>query len=310
MRVAVLDDYQRVAHRCADWSGLDVDFVHEHLAPEALRDRLSGVEVVVAMRERTAFGAAEFAGLPDLRLLVTTGTANAAIDLDAARGHGVVVCGTRMVGNPTAELTFGLLLALVRRIPAEDAALRAGRWQTGLGLTLEGLTFGTIGLGRLGAKVAGIAQAFGMRVLAWSQHLDPAHARDLGVDPVGKDDLLRRSDVVSIHTRLSERTRGLIGARELALCKPTAFLLNTSRGPIVDTDALVAALHAGTIAGAGLDVFDVEPLPAGHPLRSAPRTVLTPHLGYVTEPSYERMYADAVEDVTAWAAGDPVRVLT
>lgn len=310
MRVAVLDDYQRVAHRCADWSGLDVDFVHDHLEADALRERLSGVEVVVAMRERTAFDAERFADLPDLRLLVTTGPANAAIDLDAAREHGVVVCGTRMAGNPTAELTFGLLLALARRIPAEDAALRAGRWQTGLGLTLEGLTFGTIGLGRLGAKVAGIAQAFGMRVLAWSQHLDPAHARDLGVDPVGKDDLLRRSDVVSIHTRLSERTRRLIGARELALCKPTAFLLNTSRGPIVDTGALVAALHAGTIAGAGLDVFDVEPLPAGHPLRSAPRTVLTPHLGYVTEPSYERMYADAVEDVTSWAAGDPVRVLT
>lgn len=310
MRVAVLDDYQDVAHRCADWSGLDVDFVHEHLGPDALRDRLSGVEVVVAMRERTAFDAARFADLPDLRLLVTTGPANAAIDLDAARGHGVVVCGTRMAGNPTAELTFGLLLALVRHIPAEDAALRAGHWQTGLGLTLEGLTFGTIGLGRLGAKVAGIAQAFGMRVLAWSEHLDPAHARDLGVEPVGKDDLLRRSDVVSVHTRLSERTRGLVGARELALCKPTAVLLNTSRGPIVDTDALVAALHAGTIAGAGLDVFDVEPLPADHPLRSAPRTVLTPHLGYVTEPSYERMYTDAVEDVTAWAAGDPVRVLT
>ncbi|WP_328295301.1 D-2-hydroxyacid dehydrogenase family protein [Kineococcus sp. NBC_00420] len=314
-RVVVLDDYQRVAAGFADFSGLgEVDFVHEHLAGDALRARLAGAEVVVAMRERTPFGAGEFAGLPDLRLLVTTGMVNAAIDLPAAAGHGVLVCGTGMAGTPTtatptAELTWALVLALARRVPAEDAGLRAGHWQLGVGLDLAGLTFGTIGLGKLGRRVARIAQAFDMEVLAWSENLDPSQARELGVEPVSKADLLRRSDVVSVHTRLSERTRGLLGAAELSTMKPTAFLVNTSRGPVVDTDALVAALHAGTIAGAGLDVYDVEPLPLGHPLREAPNTVLTPHTGYVTQDSYRRMYLDAVEDVTAWRAGRPVRVL-
>jgi phosphoglycerate dehydrogenase-like enzyme len=313
LRIVVLDDYGRLAAGSADWSplaGHDVEFVAEHLLGPALRAKLAGAQVVVAMRERTAFGAAEFDDLPDLRLLVTTGMANASIDLAAAQAHGVVVCGTGMAGDPTAELTFGLLLALARGIPTEDAALRAGGWQVGTGLTLEGLTFGCVGLGRLGSKVARIAQAFGMSVLAWSQNLDPEVARAIDVEPVAKEDLLRRSDVVSVHTRLSDRTRGLIGAAELAAMKPTAFLLNTSRGPVVDTGALVEALHAGTIGGAGLDVYDTEPLPVEHPLRSAPRTVLTPHTGYVTAQSYTRMYTDAVQDVTAWAEGSPVRVLT
>lgn len=307
----VLDDYQHVAHSFADWSGLGaVEFVHDHLVGEDLLQRLAGVEVVVAMRERTPFGAAEFAGLPDLRLLVTTGMANASIDLTAAREHDVVVCGTGMAGAPTTEITWGLVLALARRVPVEDAGLRAGHWQLGVGRDLAGGTFGTIGLGNLGRRVARIAQAFEMDVVAWSENLDADAARDLGVEPVSKADLLRRSDVVSVHTRLSERTRGLLGAAELAAMKPSAFLVNTSRGPIVDTDALVAALHAGTIAGAGLDVYDVEPLPADHPLRTAPNTVLTPHTGYVTEASYRRMFTDAVESVSAWRAGEPVRVLS
>lgn len=308
--MVVLDDYQRAAAGFADWSALgEVEFVHEHLTGDALLQRLAGAEVVVAMRERTPFDAAVLAGLPDLRLLVTTGAVNAAIDLDAAAGRGVLVCGTGMAGSPTAELTWALVLALAKRVPVEDAGLRAGHWQLGVGVDLGGLTFGTIGLGNLGRRVARIARAFDMDVLAWSENLDPSQARELGVEPVSKADLLRRSDVVSVHTRLSERTRGLLGAAELSAMKPTAFLVNTSRGPVVDTDALVAALHAGTIAGAGLDVYDVEPLPGDHPLRGAPNTVLTPHTGYVTQDSYRRMYLDAVEDVTAWRAGRPVRVL-
>ncbi|WP_432561189.1 D-2-hydroxyacid dehydrogenase family protein [Kineococcus sp. SYSU DK003] len=311
MRVVVLDDYQDVARHCADWNLLGtVEFVHEHRSGRELTDRLAGVEVVVAMRERTPFGAAEFAALPDLRLLVTTGTANASIDLDAARAHGVVVCGTGMVEPPTAELTWGLVLALVRAIPTEQQGLRDGHWQLGLGTGLAGRTLGTIGFGRLGRRVARIAQAFEMDVLAWSQHLDAEEARNAGVEPVSKQELLRRSDVVTIHTKLSDRTRGLLGAAELSWMKPSAVLVNTSRGPVLDTDALVAALHAGTIAGAALDVYDTEPLPADHPLRQAPRTVLTPHIGYVTEETYRVFYGDAVEDVLAWSAGRPVRVLT
>jgi phosphoglycerate dehydrogenase-like enzyme len=314
VQVAVLDDYQEVALRYGDWQSLapeaEVTVFHGHIpGDDSLAEHLKGFEVVVAMRERTPFTAKRLAKLPDLRLLVTTGMANAAIDMDAAREHGVTVCGTNGLASPTAELTWGLILATARHIVAEDVAVRAGSWQHTIGPELAGRTLGLLGLGRLGTRVAAIGRAFEMDVVAWSQNLDPDDARGKGVEPVGKEELLRRSDVVSIHLRLSERTRGLLGARELGLMKPTAILVNTSRGPIVDEDALLEALREGRIGGAGLDVFAVEPLPADHPLRSAPRTVVTPHIGYVTTGTYEIFYRDAVEDVAAWLRGEPVRVL-
>jgi phosphoglycerate dehydrogenase-like enzyme len=307
MRVAILDDYQAVALGFADWSGLEVTVFTDHVASDdALVERLAPYEAVVAMRERTPFTAARLARLPRLRLLVTTGMYNAAIDLDAAREHDVTVCGTGSLASPTAELTWGLILAVARRIPAEDAAVRAGGWQHTVGPELAGRTLGVIGHGRLGSRVAAIGRAFEMEILAWSQNLREAE----GATVVSKEELLERSDVISIHLKLSERSRGLIGAAELARMKPTALLINTSRGPIVDEPALLQALRAGTIGGAGLDVYDTEPLPAGHPLRSAPNTVLTPHIGYVSTGTYERFYADAAEDVRAFAAGAPVRILT
>lgn len=311
VRVVVLDDYQHVAAGSANWSAVsgEVSFVHEHLVGEELVDVLSEAEVVVAMRERTAFDTALLGRLDRLRLLVTTGGANASIDVSAAARQGVTVCGTRSLPGPAAEMTWALLLALVRRVPQSDRDVREGRWQTTMGSDLADRTLGVIGLGRLGQRVARVGLAFDMRVLAWSQNLDRSTATALGVAPVSKDELLERSDVVSLHLRLSDRTRGIIGARELGLMKPSAYLVNTSRGPLVDEAALVDALTSGTIAGAGLDVFDEEPLPAGHPLLSAPGTVLSPHLGYVTEGGYDVFYGDAVEDIVAWQAGQPVRVI-
>ena len=312
MKITVLDDYQDVALGMGPWDRLDAQVValHEHLLGDQLVAALSGSEVVVAMRERTPFDRVLLDRLPDLRLLVTTGMANASIDLDAARERGVLVCGTRSRQAGPAELTWALVLAVTRRVAYEDAAVRAGGWQTTIGPELSGRTLGVLGLGRLGSIVAGYGRAFGMRVLAWSANLDPGHARELGVEPVTLDDLLTRSDVVSVHLKLSDRTRGLLGARELDLIGPDGYLVNTSRGPIVDEAALVEALRTGRIAGAGLDVFDVEPLPADHPLRTSPRAVLTPHIGYVALDAYRVFYADAVEDVVAWLAGEPVRVLT
>jgi phosphoglycerate dehydrogenase-like enzyme len=252
--------------------------------------------------------------LPDLRLLVTTGMANAAIDMAAAAAHGVTVCGTTMYGagksSSTAELTWALILAVRRHVVAEDRALRDGRWQTTVGTDLAGSTLGVLGLGRLGAQVARIGQAFDMRVIAWSQNLTPERAAEAGATWVPKDELFATVDVLTIHLKLSERTTGLVGAAELAAMKSSAVLINTSRGPIVDQGALVGALTAGAIAGAGLDVYDVEPLPLDNPLRIAPNTVLLPHLGYVTEGGYRTMYEQVVEDITAWRAGTPVRVLT
>jgi phosphoglycerate dehydrogenase-like enzyme len=261
------------------------------------------------MRERTPFPAGLFPRLPNLRLVVTTGMRNAAIDLAAAARHSVTVCGTKALGSPTAELAWGLILALARRIPQEDRRMREGGWQSTVGVGLEAKTLGILGLGRLGSAVARIGAAFGMRRVAWSENLTAERAADCGAELVTKDELLRAADVVTIHLVLSDRTRGLIGPRELALMKPTAFLVNTSRGPIVDEEALVAALKAGVIGGAGLDVYDREPLPADHPLRRAPRTVLTPHLGYVTEETYRAFYEQTVEDIEAFLAGAPVRVL-
>ena len=313
-RVAILDDYQHVARRMADWStlpaGTDVVVFAEHLKDAgAVAARLADFEAVVAMRERTAFPRALLERLPKLKLLVTTGMRNASIDVGAAVERKIVVCGTAGLPYPTAELTWGLILALVRRIPVEDRATREGRWQVSCGLGLNGKTLGVIGLGGLGSRVAKVGRAFEMDVIAWSQNLTEARAAEVGAKLVAKDELLARADVASIHLVLSDRTRGLIGARELSLMKRTAYLINTSRGPIVDESALVAAVRKGTIAGAGLDVYDDEPLAIDHPLRDLPNTVITPHLGYVTEEGYRIFYGQALEDVKAWLSGQPVRVL-
>jgi phosphoglycerate dehydrogenase-like enzyme len=315
MRVAVLDDYQRVAQGLADWGSLGPDvaltFFHDHLTdPDALVRRLADMDVVVLMRERTAFDAALLARLPRLRLLVTTGARNAAIDIAAAAARGVVVSGTAGSGTTTVELAWGLVLSLLRHVPAEDAALRRGAWQTTLGRGLAGQTLGILGLGRLGKRMAAVGLAFGMEVVAWSQNLSAEQAAEVGVVRVEREELFRRADVLSVHLVLSDRTRGLVGAAELALMRPTALLVNTARGPVVDSAALVDALHAGRIAGAGLDVYDIEPLPPGDPLRSAPNTVLTPHLGFVTEEVYRSWYGGVVEDIAAFRAGRPLRVLS
>jgi len=311
MRIVVLDDYQQVASSSADWDslGADVTFVEQHLTGADLVTALEGAAVVVAMRERTPIDADLLGALPDLRLIVTTGMVNASIDVAAAAARGVVVCGTGGVATATAEHTWALILAAVRHVPDEDRSVRSGGWQTTVGMGLAGRTLGVMGLGRLGAQVAAIGQAFGMDVIAWSQHLDPDHARSLGVRPVTKDELMSTSDVVSVHLVSSARTRHVVGPEEIRAMRSTAYLVNTSRGPLLDTAALLDALRAGRIAGAALDVFDVEPLPADDPLRSAPRTVLTPHLGYVTDDTYAVFFREAVEDVAAWQAGAPVRVL-
>jgi phosphoglycerate dehydrogenase-like enzyme len=282
----------------------------DHLSdPGAVAARLADFEAVIAMRERTPFPKALLERLPKLKLLVTTGMRNASIDVAAALERKIVVCGTAGLPYPTAELTWGLILALFRRIPAEDRATREGRWQISCGLGLNGKTLGVVGLGGLGSRVAKIGRAFEMDVIAWSQNLTAARASEIGATLVTKDELLARADVVSIHLVLGDRTRKLVGARELALMKPTAYLINTSRGPIVDEAALVAALRQGKLAGAGLDVYDEEPLPLDHPLRNLPSTVITPHLGYVTEEGYRIFYGQALEDVKAWLAGEPVRLL-
>jgi len=302
-RIAILDDYQDVARRFGDWDSLDAEVVvftehHDDI------DHLEPFDVIMAMRERTPFSRERLARLPSLKLLVTTGMGNAAIDTDAARILGITVAGTGGTPTHTAELTWGLILALARQIPEEDRAVRAGGWQHTVGFELAGRTLGVIGLGRLGSQVARIGEAFGMEVIAWSQNMDPANSL-----AVPQNELFSRADVVTVHVRLSERTTGLIGAEELALMKPTAYLINTSRGPIVDETALLAALHSGEIAGAGIDVYDTEPLPPDHPMRSAPNTVLTPHIGYVTDASYRRFYEDAVEDIAAFLRGEPIRLI-
>ncbi len=313
MRIAILDDYQRVALASADWTALNAAEVtpfHAHIADTAnLVAELRRFDVIVAMRERTPFTAERIRLLPGLRLLVTTGMANASIDLAAADAAGVTVCGTRGSAGATPELTWALILALVRHVPEEDRRIREGGWQQTVGFGLRGRTLGVVGLGNIGRRVAAVGLAFGMEVLGWSQNLSPAVAAEAGVSPVSKDELFAVSDVITVHYKLSDRSAGLVGARELGLMKPTAFLVNTSRGPVVDEDALLASLHAGAIAGAALDVYDEEPLPGGHPLRVAPRTVLTPHVGYVTDDGYRTFYGDAVEDIAAFAAGRPVRVL-
>jgi phosphoglycerate dehydrogenase-like enzyme len=313
LRIAILDDYQAVARTMADWTSLpgsEVQAFGDHLSDErAVAQRLAGFDVVVAMRERTPFSQTLLAQLPRLRLLVTTGMRNAAIDVAAAQARGVVVCGTEGLPYPTAELTWALILALARKIPREDRATRAGAWQTTLGAGLHGKTLGVLGLGRLGSRVARIGAAFGMEIVAWSQNLTAERAEQAGARLVSLDALLRQADVLTIHLVLGARTRGLLGAPELGLMKRTAYLVNTSRGPIVDESALIRTLSAGAIAGAGLDVFDEEPLPSGHPLLLLPNTVLTPHLGYVTTETYRIFYGQALEDIHAYLRGAPVRVV-
>ena len=314
-RVAVLDDYQRVALSMADWTslgpGVSVQPFHERIGSEdTLAERLRNFEVLVAMRERTPFPASLLERLPNLKLLVTTGRRNAVIDVNAATARGVTVCGTSMLAAPPVELTWGLILSLARHIPRESAAMRTGAWQTTLGVGLQGKTLGVIGLGRLGGEVARIGKAFGMRVVAWSQNLTQEAAQAVGAELVAKEALFQQSDVVTVHLVLSERTRGIVGERELALMKPTALLVNTARGPIVDEQALIHALRRSVIAGAGLDVFDEEPLPADHPLRRLENAVLTPHLGYVIVENYREAYSQAVEDIRGFMAGTPVRVIT
>jgi phosphoglycerate dehydrogenase-like enzyme len=314
MRVVVLDDYQGVAFEHGDWSSLpeecEVHTVREHLdSDEELFAALAGAEIVVAMRERTPLPAARLERLTDLRLLVTTGMGNAAIDIEAAARNGITVCGTGGLASATVEHSWALILALARSIPAEVGNVRDGGWQTTIGTDLAGATLGLVGLGRLGGAMVPVARAFGMEPIAWSQNLDPEAAAEAGAQAVSKQELFASADIVSVHYKLSERSAGLIAAPELGLMKRTALLVNASRGPIVDTAALLDALWSNRIAGAALDVYDTEPLPPGDPLRQAPRTVLTPHLGYVTGKTYDVFYGEAVEDIAAFLAGEPVRVL-
>ncbi len=314
-RVAILDDYQNVALAVAEWRSLGpevtVEAFHERLGGEdALVKRLADFEVIVAMRERTQLPRSVLERLPKLKLLVTTGMRNVAIDAKAAAELGVVVSGTGLLTPPTAELTWGLILALARHIPEEAQQMRRGGWQTTVGVGLNGKVLGVLGLGKLGSEVARVGRAFQMEVIAWSQNLTAEHASALGATRVEKDELFQRADFVTIHLILSKRTRGLVTTRELALMKPGAYLINTSRGPIVDESALIDVLRNQKIAGAALDVYDEEPLPDEHPLRKLDNVVLTPHLGYVTAENYRKAYSEAIEDIRAFLAGHPIRTIS
>ncbi|NMO38391.1 D-2-hydroxyacid dehydrogenase family protein [Streptomyces sp. GMY01] len=316
LRCAVLDDFQNAATTFADWSPLsdrvEVVTYDEHFTTEdALAAAIADADIVVTLRERVPFPASLLDRLPRLKLLIASGMRNSVIDYAAARANGVTVCGTESAGTPPVELTWALLLGLARGIVQENNALRAGGpWQSTVGADLHGRRLGVLGLGRIGSRVAKVGLAFGMEVTAWSHNLTKDRTDEAGVTLAPtKEDLLATSDFVSIHLALSDRTRGLIGAAELALLQPTAYLINTSRAAIVDQDALLTALHEGRIAGAGVDVFDTEPLPADHPMRTAPRLLATPHLGYVSRANYERYYGQAVEAITAYLTGTPTRVL-
>ena len=313
-RLAILDDYQKIALESADWeslpSSVTVDVFHENLKDrEALVERLAPYDILVIMRERTPFPRALIERLPNLKLLITTSRRNRSIDLAACADRGVVVCRTEGGHTPTAELTWGLILALAKRIPEENRATREGQWGVRVGIALAGRTLGVVGLGKLGSAVAKIGKLFDMRVIAWSQNLTDERAREVGVERVDKDTLFREADFVTVHLVLSDRTRGIVGANDLAKMKPTAFLINTARGPIVDEDALVAAVTEGRIAGAGLDVYGIEPLPKDHPIRSLPNSVILPHLGGFVEENYKLWYGGALDDVKAWLDGKPIYVL-
>jgi len=314
-RCAVLDDYQNVAKTLADWGKIagDVDvtvFTKPMSGPDEVHRTLKDFDIVCMMRERTPFRRNTLEALPNLKLLITTGARNASIDMAAAAERGITVCGTGSFGNPTTGIAFGLILELTRRIGYEHARLKAGEpWQVTLGPDIEGKTLGIIGLGKLGARVAGVAKAFGMKVIAWSPNLTPEKCKEAGVDYATKEELFRNADFVTIHVQLGDRSRGMVTAKEFALMKPTAYIVNTARGPIIEEKALIAALNERRIAGAGLDVFDVEPLPLDHPFRRMDNVVITPHLGYVSRQNYEHYFPDIVENIRAFIAGKPVRVI-
>jgi phosphoglycerate dehydrogenase-like enzyme len=314
MRCAILDDYQNVALEMADWSkvsgAVDITVFDQWFPPADIPKALKGFEIVCAMRERTRFPRQMIEALPDLRLLITSGMRNQAIDVKAANERGIVVCGTAGSGNPAAGIAIGLMLELTRHIGYENMRLKSGApWQTTIGADLEGKTLGIVGLGKLGTRVARIGQAFGMHVLAWSQNLTAEACHAVGVTYASKEELFRQADFISIHVLLSDRSRGMIGAADLARMKPTAYLINTARAAIVDQAALLSALTKGHIAGAGLDVFETEPLPLDSPLRKLDNVVITPHLGYVSVQAYEAYFRDMVENIRAFLDGGPIRVI-
>jgi phosphoglycerate dehydrogenase-like enzyme len=315
LRCAILDDYMNLTSRMADWSRISdrvelTVFNQPFASTEAAAEALKDFAIICAMRERTPFPRALFAALPNLKLLITSGMRNAAIDMEAAKDHKVVVCGTQWARDPTAPLTMGLILELTRNIGRENARMHAGEaLQKFVGMEIEGRTLGVIGLGKLGSKVAGLAKAFGMNVIAWSPNLTPERCREVGVGDVSKQELFATADIITIHMVLSQRSRGLVGREDLARMKPTGYLVNTARGPIVDEIALLEALQARRIAGAAIDVFSVEPLPVDHPFRKLDNIVLTPHLGYVTEESFGSHYRQMVEGIDAWLNGEPLRRL-
>jgi D-3-phosphoglycerate dehydrogenase len=315
LRCAVLDDYMDLTLRMADWSKISdrVDvktFTEPFASPEAAAAALADFEIVCAMRERTPFPRTLFAALPRLKLLITSGMRNASFDLEAAKEHQVVVCGTQWSRDPTAALTMGLILELTRNVGRESARMHAGEfWQKFIGVEIEGRTLGVVGLGKLGAKVSGLAKAFGMNVIAWSPNLTPERCKEVGVGYATKEELFATADIITIHMVLSQRSRGLVGGSDLARMKPTGYLVNTARGPIVDETALLETLQARRIAGAAVDVFSVEPLPVDHPFRKLDNLVLTPHLGYVTEESFKAHYSQMVEGIDAWFMGEPLRRL-
>ena len=314
MKIAVLDDYQGIAKDMADWSQLpkdnEVSFFQDHLPNEdELVARLKDFQVVMGMRERTAFPRSVLERLPELQLLVTTGARNAVFDEAAATELGITICGTQGAGEGPTELTWGLIIGLLRHIPAEDQQTRQGKWGTEIGVGLKGKTLGLLGLGHIGSLMARVANAFDMKVIAWSQNLTPARAAACQATYVGKDTLFQDSDIVSIHVRLSDRTKGLVGAKELSLMKPTSYLVNISRGPIVDEVALIDVLQRRAIAGAALDTFDVEPLPVDHPFLKLSNTLIAPHNGYVTQDCYQAFYGGVLEDIRAFASGEAIRVV-
>jgi phosphoglycerate dehydrogenase-like enzyme len=316
MKIAILDDYQHVALKMADWSAIagrcEIDVIDRPLAvPDEAARVLAPYDVICMLRERTAAPRALIEKLPNLKLLAITGLQHRTLDLAAATEHGVLVCHSSAHAGAhqgTPELAFALMLAAIRHVPQEDRNTREGRWQKTLGMQLFGRTLGLVGLGKIGRKVAKVAQAFEMNVIAWSQNLTAESAAEAGVKRVEKDELFARSDIVSLHVVLSERSRGIVGAHELSLMKPTAYIVNTARGPLIDEPALIKTLQERRIAGAGLDVYWQEPIPADHPLLTLDNVVLTPHLGYVVEESYRAFYGDIVEAVTAWLDGKPIRM--
>ena len=314
MRVAILDDYQNTALASADWSLIsgrtEIEVFTDHLFDEdEIVKRLQDFEVICAMRERTPFTGSLIERLPNLKLIISSGMRNRGIDIEAAKKNNVVVCGTKSVGKPTAELAWGLILALARKIATEDMNVRAGGWQQSIGEGLIGKTLGIAGLGNLGSRMAKIAKAFDMNVIAWSENLTQERCEEFGVKLVDKEGLLLNSDFLTIHLILSERTRGIFKAEDLCRMKSTSYIINTARGPIIDEDALINALKNKTIAGAGIDVFSVEPLPADHPFRHLQNTVVTPHLGYVEEENYRAYFSGYVEAIDAFLKGKPKNFL-